>query len=315
MQRTGSWSPAVTKLVRAGVGAGAVLALALAGCGGGGASDSDQITQALQTYYEHPAAAQCKSMTTAHYRSVVFGGSGAGSEEACEYHQSTRKTMPTVNRTVFVDNVRVEGAKAVAEVRAGGITVTETLTKSGGEWLLSDEASPFIRPGGGPAVGAPKPKTGPLEFGTPAQFTSIPGIPPTAAVTLVAAEPIDPGQDLGGAAKTKGRVGNDFGKLGPVETLRYVNLPITLVNTGSTPFRGEVSGAAFDSHGHEFAPLDPRDIAQRTPPGRRPDWTEGEEKGIPRTGSPPATSPSPSRSATGSSNGRSNRTCSAARTR
>lgn len=281
MQEPRNRSTVVSRMTRAGIGAAIVGGLLLAGCGGGGSSDSDQISTMLQTYYEHPAAGQCKSLTTDHYRSVVYGGSGDGALEACEAHQGSRKTMPVVNRTVFVNNVRVDGDKAVAEVRAGGITATESLVKSGDEWVLDSEASPFIRPEGGPAYGAPVENPGPQEFGSPVPFTSIPGIPPSAAVTLVAGEPIDPGKDHDGAGQIKGRIGNDFGKLGKVQTLRFINLPITLTNTGSKPFRGEVAGAAFDQSGHEFAPLNARDITQLAPPGRAPDWAEGEEKGIP----------------------------------
>jgi hypothetical protein len=263
------------------LGLAVALGLALAGCGGGGSSDGDQITQVLRAYYERPAEAQCNAATTANYRSVVFGGSGAASLAACRYHQSTRAAISKLDRAVFVENIRVEGDDALAEVRAGGITVTESLVRSGKGWRLDDEKSPFTHPPGSPVTGLPpKQIYGPQEFGTPASFTNIPGISAKADIKIEADEPIDPGQDVEGKTEDKGRLGNDFGRLGPVQTLRYVNLPITLTNTGTTPFRGEVAGAAFDARGHEFTPLDPRDITQRAAEGRKPDWTAGEEKGI-----------------------------------
>jgi hypothetical protein len=264
------------------LGITAVLGLVLAGCGGGGgSSDNDQITQLLGTYYEHPAEAQCDSFTTANYRSVVFGGSGAASLSACRYHQSTRAAISKLDRAVFVENIRVEGDEALAEVRAGGTTVTESLVRSGKGWHLNDEKSPFTHAPGSPVTGLPpKQSYGLQEFGTPASFTNIPGISGKADIKIEAAEPIDPGKDAEGKTQDKGRLGNDFGRLGKVQTLRYVNLPVTLTNTGTTPFRGEVSGSAFDASGHEFAPLDRRDITQLAAEGRKPDWTAGEDKGI-----------------------------------
>jgi hypothetical protein len=256
---------------------GAVL---LAGCGGD--SDQDQVTAVLRDYYEHPAAAQCASSTTDGYRSTVYGGSGAAALTACREHQEGRAEMEAINRAVFVDNVRVEGEKAVAEVRAGGITATDSLVKKDGEWLLDDESSPFTHGGDAPGFGsADEEASGPYPFGQPATFNSIPGIPPATSVTVVAEVPIDPGTDRKGESAAVFRFGNDFGHPGKPKKVRFINLPVKLTNAGKQPFRGEVEGFAFDTSGYEFAPLNPRDITQRGGVfGRLPDWTSGVEKGI-----------------------------------
>lgn len=287
MKESRNWSPAFSKPHLLGLGLAALLLLGAVGCGGGsggsggdtgGSSDSDQITKALRSYYEHPDPQKCESFTTERYRDTVYGGSGAGALSACKTHQSERQAMPALNRTAFVNHVRVDGDHAVAEVQGGGITITESLVKSGGGWRLADEQSPFSPPPGGGVTLKPY---GPQAFGTPETFTNIPGISSPAAVKIVALSPIDPGQERTGAEQGSGRIANDFGKLGPVEELRFINLPVTLTNTGKTPFRGEVAASGFDKTNHEFTPLDRRDIAQRSSlRGRAPDWTEGEDKGI-----------------------------------
>ncbi len=265
-----------------GVSAAVAFGAVLAGCGGDGGSDADQITETLRSYYERPAVEQCGSLATGRFRAVVYGGSGTGALAACKDHQRARRGMPALNRAVFVDHIRVWDDHAIAEVRAGGVTLTDGLVKMGGRWLLDDEASPFNSPAMGTSVGeGTTVDSGPKVFGAPARFTNIPGVPPSTAITVVARRPVDPGRDRTGADQAAGRIGNDFGQPGPVRRLRFVNLPIALKNTGSQPFRGDVGVVATDSSGREFTPLDRRDIAQRNGfLGRLPDWTTGEAQGI-----------------------------------
>ncbi|HEX2392139.1 MAG TPA: hypothetical protein VHI77_04395 [Solirubrobacterales bacterium] len=252
----------------------------LSGCGGG--SDSDRIGAVLRDYYEHPAARQCAASTTDKYRSRVYGGSGGAALAACRERQQARSAMTAVQRAVFVDNVRIDGDVAAAEVHAGGITATEALIKRDGEWLLDDEASPFTHGGAlSPAAREHPETTGPKTLGQPATFNSVPGIPPAASVRIVAENPIDPGTDREGETTGVFRFGNDFGHPGRPRRVRYVNLPVMLTNLGKAPFRGEVEGFAYDASGYQFAPLNPRDITQRGGVfGRLPDWASGEEKGI-----------------------------------
>jgi hypothetical protein len=255
--------------------------LLLAGCGGG-SSDADRVAALLRDYYEHPAAGQCVSSTTDGYRSTVYGGSGSAAITACREHQEGRDEMAAIKRAVFVDNVRVEGEKAVAEVRAGGVTATDSLVKKDGKWLLDDESSPFTHGGEAPGFGsANEEASGPNAFGQPATFNSIPGIPPSTSVAVSAKAPLDPGTDRRGEKAAVFRFGNDFGQPGKPKKVRFINLPVKLTNLGNKPFRGEVEGFAFDASGYEFAPLNPRDITQRGGVfGRLPDWTSGEERGI-----------------------------------
>ena len=190
MKESRNWSRALPKPHLLGLGLAAILLLGAVGCGGGGgssdgdgSSDSDQITKALRSYYEHPDPQKCESFTTERYRDTVYGGSGAGALSACKTHQSERQAMPALNRTAFVNHVRVDGDHAVAEVQGGGITITESLVKSGGGWRLADEQSPFSPPPGGGVTLKPY---APQAFGTPETFTNIPGISSPAAVSIVA---------------------------------------------------------------------------------------------------------------------------------
>jgi hypothetical protein len=258
----------------------ALPAALLAGCGGG-SSDSDQITTLLRAYYETPRAAQCDSSTTAGFRSTVYGGSGDGALAACREHQEDRAEMAKVQRTAFVGDIRVDGDQAAAEVRAGGVTLTEALVKRDGRWRLDDESSPFTHRGEGPGV-EPEPEAGAaLAFGQSTRFDSIPGIPPATSVAITEEEPIEHGVDRRGEKSGRFLFGDDFGNPGKPQVVRYVNVPIKLTNLGKSPFRGDVEGFAFDASGHQFVPLNPHDITQGGGLfGRRPDWTSGEEEGI-----------------------------------
>lgn len=270
MQRVRSWSPAVFV---------AALSLALASCGG--SSAEDEIRDLVTDYYEHSAAAQCKALTTEQFRSAVYGGGGDGALEACEEHQRIRGETPKIERTAFVDHVQIDGDRAVAEVRGGGVTLTDQLIETDNGWKLDDEVSPFHRSANAPELGLEE-EGEPQPFGSPAQFTNIPGISGPMAITLVVRDPIDPGFERRGATRAKGRIGNPFGQPGKVQELRFVNLPITLTNTGTRPFRGDIGVFATDEHGREFTPLDRRELTQSGGLlGRRPDWAEGEAKGIP----------------------------------
>jgi len=285
----------LTDVRRFAVAAVLMLAFSVAACGGSdegaggapadpedGGRTTEEITALLRDYYEHPAGAQCGAWTTERYRSAVYGGDGPGALAACREHQEARAEMAEVQRTIFVDDVRVEGDTAVAQVQAGGITVTDSLVKKTGKWLLDDESSPFTRRGAGPPVGGGEEQAGgPKAFGQPATFNSIPGIPPRTSVAVSAGAPIDPGVDRERNDAAVFRFGDDFGQPGKPQQVRFINLPVKLTNLGSKPFRGQVGGFAYDASGHEFAPLDRRDITQRSGAlGRLPDWTAGEGKGI-----------------------------------
>jgi hypothetical protein len=115
-------------------------------------SPAAQIEAALSGYYEDPAPGQCAQLTTARFRSTVYGGSGQGALEACREHQEARAEMPELDRTVFIEQIRVDGDEAVAEVRAGGVSLIESLVEEGGEWRLDDEVSPFHDSAGGEAA-------------------------------------------------------------------------------------------------------------------------------------------------------------------
>jgi hypothetical protein len=253
----------------------------LARCGGG-SSDSDQITSLLRDFYEHPRAAQCASSTTDGFRTTVYGGSGEGALVACREHQEGRAQMAATERTAFVDEVRVDGEQAAAEVRAGGITLTDSLVKRHGEWRLDDEASPFTHRNEVPSPVNPEGQApGALAFGQSASFHGIPGVPPATSITVTAEAPIEHGVDRADERAGEFEFGNDFGVPGRPQRVRFVNVPVKLTNVGRTPFRGDVEGFAFDAEGHQFVPLNPRDIGQSGGVlGRLPDWTSGEEKGI-----------------------------------
>jgi hypothetical protein len=270
-----SWSLAAMSVVFV-----ALVGMVAVGCGG--ESDEDRIRTIVVDYYEHSAAEQCKTLTTGRFREAVYGGSGDGALEACEDHQRIRGKTPPLDRTVFIENVRVLDGKAIAEVRGGGVTLTDSLIERDGQWLLDDESSPFHASADAvPGVIEEEEEAEVLSFGKPASFTNIPGISPPAAVRLVAGEPIDPGMARDGEKRAAGRILNDFGQPGPVVELRFVNLPITLTNTGSRPFRGEVGAIATDQSGHGYPPLDRRELTQSIPMlGRLPDWVVGEVKGI-----------------------------------
>jgi hypothetical protein len=269
LQRVRSWSPAVFV---------AILPLILASCGG--SSEEDQIRELVTDYYEHSAAAQCKALTTEQFREAVYGGSGEAALPACEEHQRLRGETPKIERTAFVDHVQIDGDRAVAEVRGGGVTLTDQLIKTDDGWKLDDEVSPFHRSANAPEFDLEE-EGEPQAFGTPAQFSNIPGISGPMAITLVVQDPIDPGVERSGATRAKARIGNPFGKPGPVQEIRFINLPITLINTGKRLFRGDIGVFATDEHGREFTPLDLRELTQSGGlRGRAPDWAEGEAKGI-----------------------------------
>jgi hypothetical protein len=253
----------------------------LVGCGGG-SSDSDQITSLLRDFYEHPRAGQCDSSTTDGFRATVYGGSGEGALVACREHQEGRAEMAATARTAFVDNVRVEGAQAAAEVRAGGMTLTDSLVKRHGEWRLDDEDSPFSQRNEVPSPVTPEGQApGALAFGQSASFHGIPGVPPATSISVTAEAPIEHGVDRRGERSGEFQFGDDFGVPGKPQRVRFVNVPVKLTNDGQTPFRGDVEGFGFDAEGHQFVPLNPRDIGQSGGVlGRLPDWTSGEEKGI-----------------------------------
>ncbi|HEX5609762.1 MAG TPA: hypothetical protein VFX45_06700 [Solirubrobacterales bacterium] len=253
------------------------------GLGGDGEDDEARIESALSSYYEEPAPGQCSLLTTDRFRSAVYGGSGEGALEACRQHQEARAKMAKLDRVVFVDHVEVDGEKAIAEIRAGGITATESLVEEGGEWRLDDEASPFHDSGGsaGLEVAEAEQEATPKDLGAPSRFTNIPGYGPDVSITLVPKQPVDPGEEKTGAKSARIRPLNVLGQPGKLTEVRFVNLPITLVNTGEQPFRGEIGLSAIADNGRELIALDRRELTQHDGLlGRLPDWKVGEVKGI-----------------------------------
>ncbi|HEX6666313.1 MAG TPA: hypothetical protein VF081_06940 [Solirubrobacterales bacterium] len=253
------------------------------GLNGDDPDDSARIEEILTGFYEEPALGQCGSLTTDRFRSAVYGGSGDGALEACREHQEARAKLAKLDRSVFIDHIEVDGEKAVAEVRAGGISLTESLVKENDEWLLDDEASPFHDSDGSKElVGAEAEQdAAPKSFGDSSRFTNIPGFGPDVAISLVPRPPLDPGQDRSGREQASIIYGNAFGQPGKPTRSRYVNLPITLVNTGEKPFRGDIGGFATTANGRQLTPLDARELTQQGPLfGRMPDWAVGEPKGI-----------------------------------
>ncbi|HVQ60238.1 MAG TPA: hypothetical protein VMS60_15155 [Solirubrobacterales bacterium] len=251
--------------------------------GDDGGDDAAQIESALGSYYEEPVPGQCALLTTERFRSTVYGGSGEGALEACREHQEARAKMARLDRSVFVDHVEVDGTKAVAEVRAGGISVTESLVEEGDEWRLDDEVSPFHDSAGsaGLDVAESEQDAAPKDLGSPSRFANIPGFGPAVSITLVPKKPVDPGEDKTGAKSARIRLLNPLGQPGPLTEVRFVNLPITLVNTGKQPFRGEIGLFAVADNGRQLIALDRRELTQRDGLlGRLPDWKVGEVKGI-----------------------------------
>jgi hypothetical protein len=251
--------------------------------GDDGGDDIARIEAALSDYYEDPVPGQCALLTTESFRSTVYGGSGEGALEACRQHQEARAKMAKLDRSVFVDHVEVDGEKAVAEVRAGGISVTDSLVEEGGEWRLDDEVSPFHDSAGSTALNAAEAEqdADPKDLGSPSRFTNIPGFGPSVAITLVPKQPVDPGEDKTGAKSARIRFLNVFGQPGKLTEVRFVNLPITLVNTGKQLFRGEIGLFAVADNGRQLIALDRRELTQRDGLlGRLPDWKVGEAKGI-----------------------------------
>jgi hypothetical protein len=251
--------------------------------GDDGGDDAGRIEAVVGEYFEQPVPGQCALLTTERYRSTVYGGSGEGALEACRQHQEARAKMEKLDRAVFVDHVEVDGEKALAEVRAGGISTTESLVEEGGEWRLDDEVSPFHDFGGSGSLEATEAEqeATPKDLGTPSRFTNVPGFGPEVSITLVPKQPIDPGEDKTGAKSARIRPLNVLGQPGKLTEMRFVNLPITLVNTGKQPFRGEIGLSAIADDNRELIALDRRELTQHDGLlGRLPDWKVGEVKGI-----------------------------------
>ncbi|MEA2168538.1 MAG: serine/threonine kinase PknH [Solirubrobacteraceae bacterium] len=234
--------------------------------------DAEQITTLLRSYYEQPAPDQCGSLVTDHLVTALYS-----TVAACQDHQVQRAALPAAQRTVTVGNVRVNGTRATATLTAGGFTLPETLVKTDGQWRLDGAGSPSSTP----TPTATATPSGPKHFGEPTTFKSPTGVGPATEISVVVLSPVNHGRDRHGARSARIRFTNDFGKRGPARQARFVNLPITVINMGNTPFRGDVSGSATAADGLQFSPLDRRDLAQRNSfVGRLPDWTTGEADGI-----------------------------------
>lgn len=114
-----------------------------------------------------------------------------------------------------------------------------------------------------------------LAPGTPVRFRNVPGLRPPVALVLVAGRPVDPGWGEGGpgyASVPAGQVWPSPGAVGSV-TVRFVNVPVTIINVGHAPLQMRLAGTATDQQGREAGEVNREDPAWPGPYGRGPDWT------------------------------------------
>lgn len=116
-----------------------------------------------------------------------------------------------------------------------------------------------------------------IALGTPVRFRNLPGVPPAAAVVLVAGQPIDPGWGKNGVGYAEIPAAQVWPSYQPqaveLVPVRLVNLPVTITNIGRAPLRFVLVGAATDEHGREAGAVLSDDAEWPGPYGRQPDWT------------------------------------------
>jgi hypothetical protein len=100
-----------------------ILAAALAGCGGGG-SDKEEIAQAIETAFVKTDPQSCTELMTQAYLEESFASTGGEALESCEQNAEAEESD---NAPVDVSGIKVDGAKATAEVGLhGGELVGQT---------------------------------------------------------------------------------------------------------------------------------------------------------------------------------------------
>lgn len=119
-----------------------VLCLALAGCGGGGGDDTEQVSDAVKAFVDagnhHDAAAACALLAKQQLQAVrKLGGGGS-----CATVVGGLLTHSSGNITVKVDQVRVQGDRATADVtvrQGNGPPRSQSLLllREDGEWKLA----------------------------------------------------------------------------------------------------------------------------------------------------------------------------------
>jgi hypothetical protein len=116
-------------------------------------------------------------------------------------------------------------------------------------------------------------------LGTPVTVRNLPQLRPQTRLTLVAGQPIDPGQaenDARGGTFSAAQVWPSTAHAAGVDQVvqvRFVNLPVTVTNVGRAPVRIMITGAATDDQRREAGGVLRSDAAWPGPHGRQPDWT------------------------------------------
>lgn len=119
-----------------------MLCLAPAGCGGGGGDDTQQVSDVVTSFVDagnhRDAAGACELLAKQQLQAVrKLGGGGS-----CASVVGGLLTGATGNTSVEVDEVRVEGDRATADVtvRQGGRpprSLSLLLVREDGEWRLA----------------------------------------------------------------------------------------------------------------------------------------------------------------------------------
>jgi len=93
-----------------------ILATALAACGSGG-SNEEEIAEAIETAFVKTDPQSCTELMTEPYLEESFQSSGPEAVESCEQNAEAEESD---NAPVDVSRIRVDGAKATAEVGLNG---------------------------------------------------------------------------------------------------------------------------------------------------------------------------------------------------
>jgi hypothetical protein len=121
---------------------------------------------------------------------------------------------------------------------------------------------------------------GGLALGQVVRIRSLPQRAPAAAVMLQADQPIDPGTAENGATGGSCTADQVWPSTAPgggqTVTVRFVNLPVRVANTGRTPVRIEIDADVTDDRGREASAVLSANQEWPGPHGRRPDWTSSQ---------------------------------------
>src|SRR4051794_8881489 len=255
------------------------LALVLvAGCGGAAktpphppAPADGAIPQAVLHSHPSTAPAVCTRVFPPSFIDAAFQG-----VPGCQTHLKDLAKLPP--RTIRVISIRRDGPVADARIRVDSFDQTVKLVLSGRQWQVDDtvgdsgSAKTNLAQSRAGAL-AQKATNAPVALRRAVAFAPIGGIGPDVHFGAAVVRVDRTGFTRTGARTGRGPVANQFGAVKRRSVLFHVvNVRVRLTNRGPKPFRGTLSGFVYANGKRPWPAM--RHV------GRRPDWTDGEQRGI-----------------------------------